>query len=146
MTNYIHYGSNKFDINKFNKIKNKDFFVKPFGGLWASDINSKLSWKDWCEYEEYNLENLKENFIFSLKENSKVLTITNCEQLNNLPVAEQKFDLKLSGFIMLDFEKLSKEYDAIEVLISNDYKLNWCLCGWDCDSILIMNPEIIKEN
>ena len=45
----------------------------------------------------------------------------------------------------LDFEKLSKEYDAIEVFISKDEQLYWDLYGWDCDSILIMNSDIIEE-
>lgn len=44
--------------------------------------------------------------------------------------------------------------DAIEVLISQDStnegnifinNLYRCLNTWDCDSILIMNPDIIKE-
>ena len=47
--------------------------------------------------------------------------------------------------IFLDFEKLSKEYDAIEVNISECRDLYYSLCGWDCDSILIMNSDIIEE-
>ena len=46
--NYIHYGSNKFDINIFKKIKNRPKFVKPEGGLWASRVETEHGWKDWC--------------------------------------------------------------------------------------------------
>lgn len=42
-----------------------------------------------------------------------------------------------------DFEKLSEEYDVIEVLISEDHRLYHMFYGWDCDSIVIMNPNII---
>ena len=45
----------------------------------------------------------------------------------------------------LDFEKLSKSYDVIEVNISADRDLYWELYGWDCDSILVMNPSVIVE-
>ena len=38
---YVHYGSNKFKPNKFREIKNK-IFIKPEGGLWASNINAKF--------------------------------------------------------------------------------------------------------
>ena len=26
---------------------------KPYGGLWASDINAKYGWKSWCEDENF---------------------------------------------------------------------------------------------
>ena len=49
------------------------------------------------------------------------------------------------GCCFPDFEKLvSDGVDAIEFFISDDNKLYWDLYGWDCDSILIMNPNIIK--
>ena len=47
-----------------------------------------------------------------------------------------------NSFNWLDFEKLQERYDAIEVYIDNLY---WDLYGWDCDSILILNKEIVKE-
>lgn len=43
------------------------------------------------------------------------------------------------------FRKISQKYDAVEINISSDGKLYWDLCGWDCDSILVMNPDVIKE-
>ena len=45
---------------------------------------------------------------------------------------------------MLDFEKLAEQYDAIKVSISSDYRLYRALTGWDCDSILIMTPDIVN--
>lgn len=145
---YIHYGSSKFDINKFNKIENRSWFTKPDGGFWASNINSEYSWKDWCLDQEFMLDELKQNFKFDLSKDSKILKIEDHSQLNDLP--EIKIDKIFNKLLrktwkLLDFEELSKNYDAIEVLISKDRQLYWDLYGWDCDSILIMNPEIIKE-
>ena len=137
---YIHYGSDKFDINKFEIIENRAFFPKPTGGLWASRIDAIYSWKDWCIKENFCTDSLNEYFIFSLQESAKVLTIDNTEKLKNLPKTD---DIVGGMYITLDFEKLSKEYDAIEVLISEDPDLYFSLYGWDCDSIVIMNPNII---
>lgn len=138
---YIHYGSNEFDINKFEKIKNKEEFVKPLGGLWASRVDINTGWKNWCLNTGFDAK-LDEYFIFSLKEDTKILTIDNNEQLKELPKLNNSFEL----YCNLDFEKLSEEYDAIEVLISKDQNLYFSLYGWDCDSIVVMNPsKIIQE-
>lgn len=139
---YIHYGHKKFDIDKFVKITNREEFTKPNGGLWASRVDAEYGWKDWCLSNEYGTEDLKESFTFSLKEDAKILTITNCDQLDKLP-RNEKCTIMCRSWACLDFERLSKEYDAIEVLISEDGQLYYKIYGWDCDSILIMNPEII---
>lgn len=48
------------------------------------------------------------------------------------------------GNYNLDFEKLKEDYDAIEVLISKDSRLYWSLYSWDCDSLLVLNKDIIE--
>lgn len=139
---YIHYGHNKFDKTKFCKIENIPEFSKAKGGLWGSRIDAEYSWKDWCKNNEYDAD-LKTHFEFSLKEDAKILLIDKCEKLKDLPKAKSMFEHPI--FVLLDFEELSKEYDAIEVLISKDGQLYWDLYGWDCDSIFIMNPDVIIE-
>ena len=57
----------------------------------------------------------------------------------NLPKLENKY----TDWTILDFEKIAEEYDAIEVNIDNS--LYYALYTWDCDSILIMNPNIIRD-
>ena len=139
---YIHYGHSKFDINQFKQIVNQIEFTKPSGGLWASRINSEYGWKDWCLSNEYSGSTLDKHFNFSLEKTAKILTISNCNQLEELP---KNKDCKIVSnlWVCLDFEKLSEQYDAIEVLITEDNQLYYKLYGWDCDSILIMNPNII---
>ena len=41
----------------------------------------------------------------------------------------------------LDFEKLAKEYDAIELI--NSAELYFFLHTWDCNCILVMRKEVI---
>ncbi len=137
---YIHYGHKEFDITKFDKIKNRPEITKPYGGLWASRVESNNSWKQWCENNDYEY-NFNESFIFTLNSNARILTIDKCDILNKLPKGRSILETPI--WSNLDFEKLSEEYDAIELLISNDRELYFKMYGWDCDSILIMNPNVI---
>lgn len=149
---YIHYGSTYFDFGRFNPIKNRNGWVKPSGGLWASSQEYDFSWYDWLDREGYNssddtdFSKYKNNGFFKFKLNtSKILTIKTDEELDDvMKDYANKEGLIYSITKCLDFEKLSNDYDAIEVLISNDYRLNISLMGWDCDSILIFNPNIIE--
>lgn len=84
---YIHYGSDKFDPDRFEDISNwEDYHTckshlglwsapKPHGGLWAAPINPKDSWgwKEWCETNEFHTERLAKSFEFTLTDNAKVL-------------------------------------------------------------------------
>ena len=139
---YIHYGHDRFDKGMFDAIKNIPSFTKPNGGLWGSRKNSEYGWKYWCEESNFHID-LEKSFEFSLKDGSRLLTIDSCEKLLNLPRTKIQSNAFLPTF--LDFERLSENYDAIEVLISEDGYLYRELYGWDCDSILVMNPDVIIQ-
>ena len=145
MKNYIHYGHTKFDKSMFNKIKNVDCSTKPKGGLWASDVEAEHGWKDWCEAEEFRDCKEENSFSFVLSDNAKILYIESVNDLESLPKGKDKFGLNFSSWYLLDFEKLAETYDAVEVSISSDFDLYYKLYGWDCDSIVIMNPDIVVE-
>lgn len=138
---YIHYGHKKFLKNKFNEIQNQDW-IKPFGGLWASDENAEYGWKQWCEQENFRECNEDNCFRFELKKDTKVLHIRSVEDAKQ--IITRTTDEYVSKCI--DFEKL-KAYgiDAIELHLSDDFGLYWQLYGWDCDSILILNKDVVKE-
>ena len=142
MKRYIHYGHKHFDKNLFMNIHNS-MFTKPNGGLWASDIESKYSWKNWCEENNFIECDEDCSFTFQLSEEAKILKINHVEVLKVLPKYKSEFDMPT--WIVLDFEKLSHKYDAIEVNISSDDELYYKLYGWDCDSILVMNPDVVQE-
>lgn len=157
MKTYIHYGNDHYDPNMFCMIANDPNFTKPYGGLWASPVDALFSWRDWCCDEKFNLHTLKKHFKFTLKETANVLHIHSKEDLKDLPVIENRYSELGDGRVFLDFEKLLENgIDAIEVYIqadrwnhalSTNYSshdtLYWKLHPWDCDSILIMNPDII---
>lgn len=149
---YIHYGSNEFKPKLFKPVKNEMMFTKPKGGLWASPINAKESWKEWCERNDFHLQLLEKSFVFGLKPETKVLFIDDVKQLDDLPkVKNPAIFENFNIWVCLDFEELSKEYDAIEITLSEEKSHNgefWGglydkLYGWDCDSICIMNPDCL---
>jgi len=76
-----------------------------------------------------------------LSNNARVLYINSVNDLKDLSELHNEFGI--CSWKLLDFESIAKTYDAIEVNISGDPELHFTLYGWDCDSILIMNPDII---
>lgn len=143
MNTYIHYGCNAFDINKFATPQNRKYFNKPFGGLWASKIDAEYGWKQWCEKEDFYKCSENNSFLFTISDNANILYINCVNDVDKLP--DQKIDLSLTCIKTVDFEQLvANGIDAIEFNISNDWNLYMALYGWDCDSTLILNPNIIK--
>ena len=72
---YIHYGNKKFDKNLFKIPKNNSQLNKPNGGLWASDIESKFGWKNWCEAESFRKCDKENSFCFKLSNNANIFRI-----------------------------------------------------------------------
>ena len=142
MSTYIHYGHKYFMQRNFREIRNRQW-VKPTGGLWASDVNAPYGWKQWCENENFCDCQEENAFRFQLAAGANVLHIRRKEDLNDLPKEKSEYSGSMK---FLDFEAIRKSgIDAIELHLSEDYRLYWDLYGWDCDCILIMNPDIVIE-
>lgn len=150
---YIHYGHRLFEPDKFQEIKNS--FVKPTGGLWASQINTKFGWKDWCDEEQFRVCTKENSFCFKLKDSTNVHKIFCPGDVFKLPrndnvcglgKTEYDFDSISRPFPQsydIDFEKCIKlGIDAIE-LCTLKRGLYWILYGWDCESIIILNKDCI---
>ena len=117
-------------------------FTKPCGGFWASRKHDPQGWKSWCEGEEFWLEKLERHFLFKLKDGARVLELSDKDQLSDLPQMSVWNRWDMFSDVRLDFELLALDYDAIEV--TDIGQLYWPLYGWDCNSILIMNPDIVE--
>ena len=150
---YIHYGSSKFDINRFRKPKNYiEMWNKPdpHTCLWASPIDSENGWLQWSLDNLFRTDELESSFIFELTPDSKVLNIRNDDELQKaIDSGMLKTRTDLPGFLQddyyMDFEQLAKDgYDAIEVHIYSN-RIYFGLYGWDCDSLLVLNPDCIVE-
>lgn len=139
---YIHYGGNRFDPDKFEPIANAPYFNKPNGGLWASPVESKFGWKQWCEAENYKSYLDEDSFCFSLKDGTKILRIDTMEKAKNLPLQTTDMDSPIIHFY--DFEQLMADgVDAVEYIVSACPQLYWEMYGWDCDCVIVLNPDAI---
>lgn len=148
---YIHYGSNSFDISSFKPISNRQY-NKPNGGLWASPIgtlhNEYHGWYNWCKENSYKVDRLNKSFTFNIDSEAKIFKIHKDEDLKKLKIYDRSYLLGFSSedqdaFWNINFEQMIFDgYQAIEVLI-NTQKIYWDLYGWDCDSLLVFDPEIM---
>ena len=143
---YKRYGKEPFRKDCFTPVRNRNFPAsKPIGGIWASPEDAELSWEVWCRENMPEFIKGKNVYRFSL-EGANVLHVRSRSDLSNLPVLQDFNKMCFTDIEYLDFEKLSDMYDAIELHLSEgDYRLSQALYGWDCDSVLIMNPEVIKN-
>ena len=140
MIKYIHYGSKAFDRSKFEKISN--WFIKPRGGLWASRVDSLFGWKQWNDESKFRKCTRENSFTFSLTPRANVVELFTSEDLQKLPMLQK--DYPIGEYYLIDFEECVKQgIDAIE--LRDIWKgLYFPLYGWDCECILIINPEIVE--
>jgi hypothetical protein len=136
---YIHYGHKNFSRELFRPIRDVPYLTKPEGGLWASRKNAKYGWKDWCRDSDFRNCNDDNSFSFKLTDDANVVYLKCVSDLNQLPKISNVF---CPVWHYIDFEAAKDDgVDAIEVVDIDE--LYFSLYGWDCDSILIMNPNII---
>ena len=133
----VTYGlGNELDISKIRPIIN-DKFVKPQGGLWSSPINSNYGWVDWCKDE--NFGECETSFEFEIDAN--VLIINSLDDLKQLPMIKYKYGN------YLDFEEIIQQgYDAIFLTERGQQNTRMStpnLYGWDCECVLVLNPNCI---
>ena len=98
---YVHYGHKNFDNDLFKPIKNISNFSKPKGGLWASRIDAKYGWREWCNDEEFRKNDEENAFRFTLSDYAKILYIDSEDKLLNLPIQKNCI---IKSWKRLDFE------------------------------------------
>ena len=139
---YIHYGHKHFSPDSFQPIKNESYRNKPRGGLWASPVDAPFGWKDWCEAEDYSECDERNASTFTLNSKANVYLISSVQDVQAMP----RVECEITSMFFPDFEKmLADGWDAIEFHLSECSELYWVLYGWDCDSILVMNPDVVEE-
>lgn len=152
-------GINKISKEYFIEPKNNIAFNKPIGGLWASPYiengDFRSAWHQWCHFEMPHWIK-KSGVIFQLKENSKVYIIDTLEDLKSLHSVGFEIATDIGGAYIsksLNFEKLSRFYDAIYLTHRGSYEtrigeigLNGInLYGWDVESLLVLNIDAVSH-
>lgn len=155
MITYVHYGSKKFDKSVFRPIQNRvdgrglPWGNKPLdGGLWASADNAKFGWRDWNRQSQFRECREDNCFRFTLDTNARILHLDN-DDIAKVELAKFGAEELSHGVLGvldgIDFESICQQYDAIEFNRSADGRLYWTLYGWDCDCILVLNPDVVME-
>lgn len=143
--------------NTLRPLNNYNFDIT--GGFWSSEyINESYNISDWFTYlrQVYEIavqKNLNQSTIFSLKENTKILTIDSPQVIQNLANKYPSyhyllgyFDTPIKKDIVFDFEKLSQDYDGIYVNKKNlGYYINSSIFRDWVNSLVLFNLDCIKE-
>ena len=145
-----HYGASQYDPNKFGTIRDRKWGTKPHGGLWTSPVDSTYGWGKWCKDNEFKARSL--TCWFDVRFTGTVLVIDGEEDLNLLPwpnkstnnaLLKFSFDIGSPSFASL----VLSEIDAIHLTVEGEQETRYTmprnLYGWDCESVLVMNPASI---
>lgn len=151
-TVYVHYGSTKFDIDCFTPAYTRMHDLKPEDGFWASPIDAKLSWRDWCLKEGFRNDNPNCRLELSLAPGAKVFKARTLEDLAYL-IKEYpapwtagmdtytSYPQRGLPALAIDYEAMAKDYDGLDYSYA---ELGNVLGCWDCDSVVIFHPEVMQ--
>lgn len=141
---FIHYGASEFERDKFETIKNIPYFCKPSGGLWASPVDSEWGWHDWASSEGFNTDRLNEYFEFEIA--GDVAVIDSWQDARKLLLWSFE-DVGCHGACLKSIDFECNCYDAILLTVQGERETRfhdrYSLYGWDCESVLVLNPEVI---
>lgn len=130
---------------KFQAIRNRQH-VKPFGGLWGSPVGSAYGWREWCQAEEWG----DLSTCFTVEYTGNTLVIDRIADLAHLPWQDYPRDYGPydTGFSWPDYEKLlSDGVDAVYLTERGQGETRFTdpgLYGYDCECVLVMNPNCLK--
>lgn len=132
----ISYGNGTYCRDLFDPISDREW-TKPSGGLWASPVASEWGWKEWAESESFgDLSN-----FFELEFRGNVFEVDSEADMMELPWID-------SFARAISFQAIEAcGYDAVHLTEKGERNTRWTspksLYGWDCETVLIMNPDSI---
>jgi len=110
---------------------------KPPYGLWASAVDSEFGWREWCEGEGFKIESFNKSFEFELAENANILRVEHYSDIKDYASIVQ---VSIIPLYKIDYKRMMKDYDGLELI---NFGLNEVFYGWECESIIIWNPDVI---
>jgi len=109
---------------------------KPLG-LWVSCADFENNWKDWCESENFRLDDLVYENEIILSPDARILTLSGPAGLDAF-TAQYGETAYLLGFseTIIAWERVAEDYQGIIIapyVYERRMELNWYY-GWDCAS------------
>jgi hypothetical protein len=135
----VTYGcGDSFRKNSFVPIKNRTH-TKPAGGLWASPVGCAYGWKEWGEAESFGDFTQK----FETMYEGRTLTINSLRDLAGV-IWQRDF----YGTSYPDYEAMLRlGVDGIYMTEQGESETRHSqpgLYGYDCECVLVMNPECVR--
>lgn len=155
---FRHFTSEPRTLDLTKKYRPETLGYKP-EGLWISnedDLDSELSWSQWCKGENWNLESLTYEHEVQLKDDSCLIILNDCRELDefthefsdttaNLGHAYGKYEQGQSTYIR--WGAIQEMFDGILIPTyqwNRRMSLMWYY-SWDCGSGCIWNLDAIKS-
>jgi|GEM_PF-2510319 len=137
-----HYGARQYDPSKFKPITD-DHLVKPRGGFWASPVGCNYGWREWCDAESFG--DLSTHFDIEFE--GVALVIDSLEDARDqLPWVELMPNWSFPLFQPLEMSGIDAVYLTERGQQETRFARPHSLYGWDCESVLVMNPKSLREN
>lgn len=135
----VTYGSgDSFCKELFVPIKNRQH-TKPEGGLWASPVGCAFGWKEWCASQSWGDLTSKFEMVYG----GHTLVIDSLRDLSSFIWQEDSYD-----FGYPDYEAMMRiGIDGIYLTERGLAETRFSqpgLHGYDCECVLVMNPECVR--
>jgi hypothetical protein len=145
----MHYGELRLQDLK-NKKQSKDPQMKP-NGLWVSVENSgSISWKEWCEAEDFVRATLDKPHQVLIKKSAQILLILSLKGLDDFHRKYRQPLYKGSKFCGINWLEVANGYQGI-IISPYQYKrrlspieMFWYY-PWDCASGCIWDVSAIED-
>ena len=150
---YVTYGfGNIIDKSKIEtNLAPRIYANKPLLAWWGSPVNATYGWKEFCIDNKFkNKSYFATNNRVKWTLDGKIFVINNEDDLQDAKDHNLMKYYKDHNLFCFDFIKMKDNgYDAIELkayyIGHNPYgDLAASLWGWDCESIVVLNPNKIK--
>lgn len=141
-----------------------NYSFKPTGGFWSAKyLGGCMHISDWYDYLEdadyiAMQKNVKDGVVFTLKDDAKILTISNAESIRKLAQEYPSYHhiLNYNGNypteenLIFDFEALNGVYDGIYVNYDFLYNFlqktkNMSFHSWSINTLLLFNLDCVEK-
>lgn len=139
---YIHRGHDRFYPERLSAPDwIQDRSLKPECALFACKRETD-DWIKWCKSEGYGtLEGWKPHFLFTLSDYAEVLIVDSIDKYRKL----YPYYLEDRPYgIVYNWADVRKEYDAVYIDMSADYRLIQKFPLYDVDQLIVFNPDVIE--